>query len=160
VCVLRLAYFSFIYLDFFSSYLLKLEWAFLIARYPSVCLSGHLSVSKFFNFYSKTIVPILTRLGTNHPWVEEIQVCSGDAKHLSPSGDNNKRMGKKYLFLNKIFSKTSQPISSNLAKEMQVCSNKRPCPLQKGDTFQKCKIRARRIPQHSEPERHNERGVI
>jgi hypothetical protein len=31
---------------------------------------GHLRI-----FFSRTIGPILTRLGTNHPWREEIKVC-------------------------------------------------------------------------------------
>jgi hypothetical protein len=32
---------------------------------------GHLKI-----FFSRTASPILTRLGTNHPYVEGIQVCS------------------------------------------------------------------------------------
>jgi hypothetical protein len=31
---------------------------------------GHLKI------FSRTTEPILTRLGKNHPWVKEIQVCS------------------------------------------------------------------------------------
>jgi hypothetical protein len=31
---------------------------------------GHLKI-----FFSRTTVPILTRLGTKHPWVKGIQVC-------------------------------------------------------------------------------------
>jgi hypothetical protein len=27
-------------------------------------------------FFSRTTGPILTRLGTNHPWVKVIQICS------------------------------------------------------------------------------------
>jgi hypothetical protein len=32
---------------------------------------GHLKI-----FFSRTTGPILTRLGTNYPWVKGIQVCS------------------------------------------------------------------------------------
>jgi hypothetical protein len=34
-------------------------------------------------FFSTTTGPILTRLGTNHPWVERIPVCSNEGD--SPS---------------------------------------------------------------------------
>jgi hypothetical protein len=33
--------------------------------------SGHLKI-----FFSRTSGPILTRLGTNYPWVKGIQICS------------------------------------------------------------------------------------
>jgi hypothetical protein len=42
--------------------------------------------------FSRTIGPILTRLGTNHPWVEGIQVCSNEGDSPSPKGDNSKRV--------------------------------------------------------------------
>jgi hypothetical protein len=32
--------------------------------------------------FSRTTEPVLTRLGKNHPWVEEIQVCS--EKRIAP----------------------------------------------------------------------------
>jgi hypothetical protein len=32
---------------------------------------GHLKI-----FFSRTTGPILSRLGTNHPWVKGVQVCS------------------------------------------------------------------------------------
>jgi hypothetical protein len=47
----------------------KLKWAIPIARRPSVHPSVCLSVNFYiFDFFSRTTGPILTRLGTNHPW--------------------------------------------------------------------------------------------
>jgi hypothetical protein len=48
---------------------------------------GHL---KFF--FSRTTGPRLTKLGTNHPWVKGIQVCTNEGDILSPRGDNSKRI--------------------------------------------------------------------
>jgi hypothetical protein len=45
-----------------------------------------------FKIFSRTTGPILTRLGTNHPWREGIQVCSKEGDCPSPGGDNNKRV--------------------------------------------------------------------
>jgi hypothetical protein len=47
---------------------------------------GHLK-----SFFSRTIWPILTILGTNHPWVEGIQICSKEGDCPSPRGSNSKR---------------------------------------------------------------------
>jgi hypothetical protein len=43
-------------------------------------------------FYSRTTGPILTRLGTDHLWVKEIQVCTKKGDSLSPRGNNSKRV--------------------------------------------------------------------
>jgi hypothetical protein len=48
---------------------------------------GHLKI-----YFSRTTRPILTRLGTNHPWVKGIQVCSKEGDSLSPRGDNSERV--------------------------------------------------------------------
>jgi hypothetical protein len=48
---------------------------------------GHLKI-----FFSRTIGPILTRLGINHPWEEGIQVCSNKGDCPSPRGDDSKRV--------------------------------------------------------------------
>jgi hypothetical protein len=48
---------------------------------------GHLNI-----FFSRTIGPILTSIGTNHPWVKGIQVCSKEGDSPSPRGDNSKRV--------------------------------------------------------------------
>jgi hypothetical protein len=46
---------------------------------------GHLKI-----FLFRTTGPILTRLGTNHPWGKGIQVCSNEGDNPSPRGDNSK----------------------------------------------------------------------
>jgi hypothetical protein len=43
-------------------------------------------------FSSRSTGPILTRLGTNHPWVKGIQVCSKEEGSPSPRGDNSGRV--------------------------------------------------------------------
>jgi hypothetical protein len=48
---------------------------------------GHLKI-----FFSRTTMPILTRLGTNHPWVKGIQVCSKEGDILFPREDNSGRV--------------------------------------------------------------------
>jgi hypothetical protein len=45
-----------------------------------------------FDFFSRTTRPILTRLGTNHPWVKGIQVFSKEGDSTSPRGDNSERV--------------------------------------------------------------------
>jgi hypothetical protein len=47
---------------------------------------GHLKI------FSRTKGPILTRLGTNHPRGQGIQVCSNEGDCPSPRGDNSKRV--------------------------------------------------------------------
>jgi hypothetical protein len=48
---------------------------------------GHLKI-----YFSRTIVPILTRLGTNYTWIKEIQICLMEGDSPFPRGDNNKRV--------------------------------------------------------------------
>jgi hypothetical protein len=88
-----------------------------------------------FDFFSRTTGSILTRLGTNHPWGEGIQIYSNKGRRLALRGDNSKRIKihKKYF---KIFlSKTSGPISIKFGtdypwmKGIKVCSNKGPGPF-------------------------------
>ena len=85
---------------------------------------------------------ILTRLGTNHPWVEGIQVCSNEEERPSPRGDNSKRV-KIHQHFFKIFFRTSWPNSIKLntnypwTKKIQVCSIKGPGPLQRRDNCKK-----------------------
>jgi hypothetical protein len=43
-------------------------------------------------FFSTTTGPILTRLGTHHPWRERIQVSLTEGDSPSPRGDNSKRV--------------------------------------------------------------------
>jgi hypothetical protein len=58
--------------------------------------------------------PILSRLGTNHPWRERIQVCLKEGDSLSLRVDNSERVKIHRQFL-KIFSRTSRP-KSNLVQ--------------------------------------------
>jgi hypothetical protein len=47
---------------------------------------GHLKI------FSITTEPILTKLGTIHPWVKGIQACSNEGDCPSPRKDNSKRV--------------------------------------------------------------------
>jgi hypothetical protein len=51
--------------------------------------------------FSRTIEPILTRLGTNHPLVKGIQVCSNEGDSPSTRGDNSRRVKIHGIFLEK-----------------------------------------------------------
>jgi hypothetical protein len=48
---------------------------------------GHLKI-----FFSRIIGPILTRFGTNYPWVKGIYICSKKGDSPSPRGDNSERV--------------------------------------------------------------------
>jgi hypothetical protein len=48
---------------------------------------GHLKI-----FFSRTTGPILTRLGTNHPWVKGIQICSKEGDDPFPKGNESERV--------------------------------------------------------------------
>jgi hypothetical protein len=113
----------------------KLKWAILIVR-----LSVRLSVNFYiFNFFSRTTGPILTRLGTNHPWGEGILNSSNERDRPSPRGDNHKRVKIHWKFLKIFFSTTSRPIAIKLGRNhpwvkwILICSNKEPSPFQRGD---------------------------
>jgi hypothetical protein len=43
-------------------------------------------------FFSRTTGPVLTRLGTNHPLRERIQVSLKEGDSSYPRGDNSKRV--------------------------------------------------------------------
>ena len=58
-----------------------LKWAFLIKSLFS--LTFHI-----FIFFSRTTELISTKLGTKHPWVKGIQVCSNEKARSFPRGDN------------------------------------------------------------------------
>jgi hypothetical protein len=47
---------------------------------------GHLKI------FCRTIGPILTRLGTNHPWVKGIQIISKEGDNPFQRGDNSERV--------------------------------------------------------------------
>jgi hypothetical protein len=94
---------------------------------------GHLKI-----FFSRTIWPILTRVGTNHPWMKGIQVCSKKGECPSPRGDNSKIVKILWTFL-KMFFRTRRPNSTKLCtnypwvKGIHVCSNEGSGPFQRGD---------------------------
>jgi hypothetical protein len=117
----------------------KLKWAFLVVRGPSVNVY-------IFDFLSRTTRPILTRLGTNHPCVKGIQVCSKKRDSPSPRGDNSGRVKIHWKFLKIFFFRTNWPNSIKLDKNcswvkgIQVYSNKGPCPLQRGDNHKNVKM--------------------
>jgi hypothetical protein len=91
---------------FLAHLIWKLKWGFLIAGCQS---SVYPSVNFYiFDFFSRTAGPILTRLGTNHPWVKGIHVCSKKVDNPSPRGDDSKRVKIHWKFL-KIFFRTSRP---------------------------------------------------
>jgi hypothetical protein len=48
---------------------------------------GHLKI-----FFSRTIWPILTRLGTNCPWVKGIQISSKEGDSPFPKEDTSERV--------------------------------------------------------------------
>jgi hypothetical protein len=103
---------------------------------------GHLKI-----FFSRTTGPILTKLGTNHPWGEGIQICSNEGDCPSPRGDDSETVKIHWKFLKIFFSGTSCPNSIKLStnyfwvKHIQVCSNKGPGPLQKkGDNYKNVKM--------------------
>jgi hypothetical protein len=56
---------------------------------------NHKNVKMGWNYlkiFFKITGPILTRLGTIHPWVKEILNCSKKGDSLSPRGDNSERV--------------------------------------------------------------------
>jgi hypothetical protein len=118
VSVSRLTILSLVYCYLTQTFLAhlswKLKWAILIA----FCLS---SVFLYVNFYifdlfSRTTGPILTKLGTNHPWgswSEGIQFCPNEGDWLSPRGHNSKRVKIQWQFL-KSSPQPAGQIQSNL----------------------------------------------
>jgi hypothetical protein len=100
--------------------------------------------------FSRTIGPILTRLGTNHFWLKGIQFCSKEGDSSSPRGDNSKRVKKTLtIFKNLLlqnqqakFNQTWYKLSLGMCwvKGIQVCSNKGPGRLQRGDNHNSVKI--------------------
>jgi hypothetical protein len=63
-------------------------------------------------------VPILTRLGTNHPWGEGIQVCSNEGECPSPRGDNSKRV--KIHIYKKNLKSSPEPAGQIQSKLVQI----------------------------------------
>jgi hypothetical protein len=57
---------------------------------------GHLKI-----FFSRFTGPVLTRLGTNHPWRERIQLSLKEGDSSSPRGDNSERVKIHQFFFKK-----------------------------------------------------------
>jgi hypothetical protein len=47
--------------------------------------------SENFKIFSRTCQPISIKLGTNHPWVKGIQVCTNKGPGPLKRGDNHKK---------------------------------------------------------------------
>jgi hypothetical protein len=62
-------------------------------------------------FFSRTTGPIVTGLGTHHPWREKIQVSLKGGDCPSPRGDNRERVKIHRKILKIFFSRTSRPKS-------------------------------------------------
>jgi hypothetical protein len=78
--------------------------------------------------------------------VKGIQVCSNEGDCPSPRGDNSKRVKIHWKFLKIFFSRSSRPNSIKRGthypwvKGIQVCSNKGPGPLLRGDNHKNVKM--------------------
>jgi hypothetical protein len=73
---------------------------------------GHLKI-----FFSRTSGPILTRLGTHHPWRERIQVSLKEGDRPSPRGDDSERVKIHGKFLK---SSSPEPECQNQSNLVQI----------------------------------------
>ena len=86
-------------------------------------------------FFSRTAGPISNKLGTKHPWVKEIQVCSNEGSHPFPREDNYEIAKMHWQNLKIFFSRTTGLILTKLGikhpwvNRFQVCSNEGPQAL-------------------------------
>jgi hypothetical protein len=77
---------------------------------------------------------------------EGFHVCSKEGDRSPTRGNNSKRVKIHRQFFKIFFSRTSRPNSIKLgtnylwAKGIEVCSNKRPGPLQRGDNHKNIKM--------------------
>ena len=101
----------------------------------SVCLSVCPSVFSYFRLLLQNHWANSTKLGTKHPWVEGIQVCSNEGPCPSPRGDNSEIVNLYSKYLKILFSRTTGPITTKLNTKhpwvgwIQVCSNTGPHPF-------------------------------
>ena len=97
-------------------------------------------------FFSRTTEPISTKLGTKHPWVKGIQVCSNEGSRHFPRGDNYEIVKIHWRNLKIFLFRTTGPISTKLAikhpwvKGIQLCSNEEPHPFPRGNYYEIVKI--------------------
>ena len=96
--------------------------------------------------FSRITGPISTKLGTNHSWVQGIQVCSNERTRPFPRGDNKEITNIHWRNLKIFFLRTTGPISAKFGTKhpsvMQnhVCSNDGTCPFPRGDQYEIVKI--------------------
>ena len=87
-------------------------------------------------FFSRRTGPISTKLGTKHPWMKGIQVCSNERPCPFLKGNNYEIAKIHWRNLKIFFSRTTKPISTKLGtkhpwvKGIQVCSNEGPAFFQ------------------------------
>ena len=102
----------------FSSSELKARVSFSDCLLSVICLSFCLSVCKLFIFSTSspcsTTGPIPTKLGTKHPWVEGIQVCSNEGSRPFLRGDMSENVKLYWKYLKIFFSRTTGLISTKL----------------------------------------------
>jgi hypothetical protein len=123
----------------------KFKWAFLIACCPaSVCLS----ICKLLHFW---VLLQNHYTNFNQTW-HKSSLGEGDSSVFkgrdgpSPRGDNSKRVKIHWKFLKIFSSRTSRPKSIKLDKNypwvkgIQVCTNKGPGPLERGDNHKNVKM--------------------
>ena len=88
--------------------------------------------------FSRTIWLILTKLGTKHSWVKEIQDYWNEGPRPFPRGDNSEIAKIHWRTLKILFSIITGPIFTKLGtfhsllKGIQVCSNEGPRPFSRG----------------------------
>ena len=71
-------------------------------------------------FFSRTTVPISTKLSINHPWVKGILDYSNKWPLLFPRGDDYEIMKIHWQNFKIFFSRTTGPISTKLSKNILV----------------------------------------
>ena len=97
-------------------------------------------------FFSRIAEPISSTLGTKHPWVKGIQVCSNEGSCPFPRVDNYEIVKIHLRNLKIFFSKTTWPISTKLGTmypwvmRTQVCWNEGPHLFSRGDNYEIAKI--------------------
>jgi hypothetical protein len=95
-------------------------------------------------FFSRTSGPKSIKLGTNYPWVKEIQVCSNKGPGPLQRGDNHKNLKMEVGNLN-IFSRTTSLILNRLGtnhpriERIQMSLKEGDSPSSRGDNHDNSK---------------------
>ena len=102
-------------------------------------------------FFCRITGPISTKIGTKHPWLNGIQVCSNKGPCSFSRGDNYKMLKIHWQNLKIIFSRTTELISTKLGTKhpwmngVQICSYEGPFSFSRGDNYKKVKIHWRNL---------------